>query len=159
MGLRRAGDLIGLCDDAPVYFCNVDAITDVTIRYVRVQVIAQQIPENPDLLPELLQTFSAEFDDARFQLSMLRRHSALEKVAALVLRYLRSHERTPDQGIRPDMSRSDIADFLDLTVETVSRSLTRLKTIHIIGIPDSRVIFVKDASTLTALAIGELHFE
>jgi CRP-like cAMP-binding protein len=124
-----------------------------------VQVIVQQIRENPDLLPELLQTFSAELDDARFQLSMLRRHSALEKVAAFVLRYLRSHERTPDQGIRLDMSRSDIADFLDLTVETVSRSLTRLKTLHIIDIPDTRTIFVKDASTLMALADGELDWE
>jgi CRP/FNR family transcriptional regulator len=50
------------------------------------------------------------------------------------------------------LSRADIADFLGLTIETVSRQLTRLKADGYIDLPSRRDIVIRDRDGLTALA-------
>jgi CRP/FNR family transcriptional regulator len=54
------------------------------------------------------------------------------------------------------MTRSDIADYLGLTIETVSRTLTRFKSEHLIDIPSASEILIRDRSALESLATG-LH--
>ena len=49
------------------------------------------------------------------------------------------------------MSRQDIADYLGLTIETVSRTLTQLATTSAIAVPSSRRIVLRNRSALRRL--------
>jgi CRP-like cAMP-binding protein len=53
------------------------------------------------------------------------------------------------------MSRSDIADYLGLTMETVSRNLTQLKRRRLIEIPDGKRLRVLDTAALRRIAMGD----
>ena len=50
------------------------------------------------------------------------------------------------------MTRSDIADFLGLTLETVSRAFSRLKTVGAISLPSAQEVEIRDEESLKALA-------
>ena len=50
------------------------------------------------------------------------------------------------------LSRSDMADYLGLTIETVSRQLTRLKTRNVIHLTTNRIIMVPDLDSLAQAA-------
>jgi CRP/FNR family transcriptional regulator, nitrogen fixation regulation protein len=49
------------------------------------------------------------------------------------------------------MSRQDIADYLGLTIETVSRMLTRLESISAIALPSSKCVVLRDYVALKRL--------
>jgi CRP-like cAMP-binding protein len=55
------------------------------------------------------------------------------------------------------MTRSDIGDFLGLTIETVSRTFTKLKTLGLIELPQSNRVKLIDIDELESLADGEDH--
>jgi CRP/FNR family transcriptional regulator len=52
------------------------------------------------------------------------------------------------------MTRTDIGDFLGLTIETVSRTLTRLRSLRLISLPESHRIELLDIDRLECLAEG-----
>ena len=92
------------------------------------------------------------------QISLLNRRSALEKIAAFILELDR---RDQDRAARRSsiflrMSRADIADFLGLTIETVSRNLTKLKVQKIIALPDIHKVIIVDRARLSELADGDV---
>jgi CRP/FNR family transcriptional regulator len=58
------------------------------------------------------------------------------------------------QRFRLPMTRSDIADYLGLTIETVSRTLTRLRTEGMIAIISQSELAISDAVALEGLAGG-----
>ena len=53
------------------------------------------------------------------------------------------------------MTRSDIGDFLGLTIETVSRTFTKLKSLGLIALPQSNCVALLDIAELESLADGE----
>jgi CRP/FNR family transcriptional regulator, anaerobic regulatory protein len=55
------------------------------------------------------------------------------------------------------MTRADIADFLSLTIETVSRTFTKLRQSGIIDLVQSSLVVVRDRHTLERLAAGEMQ--
>jgi CRP/FNR family nitrogen fixation transcriptional regulator len=69
---------------------------------------------------------------------LLGRKSALERVASFLIRM--STRGAAGEAVDLPMSRSDIADYLGLTIETVSRTLTQLERDHAISMPSSRHI-------------------
>lgn len=106
----------------------------------------------------LVQAFHA-LSDARAQMLTLARRTASEKVAGFLLdmasRCDRSASRaTPDGPVTFDLplSRSQIADLLGLTIETVSRQLTKLKLSGIISLPSVRGVTIRNEAALWALA-------
>jgi CRP/FNR family transcriptional regulator len=50
------------------------------------------------------------------------------------------------------MTRNDIADFLGLTLETVSRAFSRLKSVGAIALPSAQEVEIRDEERLKALA-------
>lgn len=83
---------------------------------------------------------------------MLARKSAIEKVASFLIT-LAERIGTPIGSYMTcalPMSRADIADFLGLTIETVSRTLTRLRKENIIALDTSQTVLIKDMDALVA---------
>ncbi|MFM9845877.1 MAG: helix-turn-helix domain-containing protein, partial [Hyphomicrobiaceae bacterium] len=99
-----------------------------------------------------------ELDAAQDWMLLLGRKSAEEKVAsflAMVARRIDSvgcDERSPIEALRFELplTRSEIADFLGLTIETVSRQFTRLKVGKIIELEGSRGVVLLDPNRLQA---------
>jgi CRP/FNR family nitrogen fixation transcriptional regulator len=86
---------------------------------------------------------------AQNHMLLLGRKSALEKIATFLLDMA---ERTADDStLDLPMSRTDIADHLGLTIETVSRSFTQLERQGIIGLPSARRIVLSNRAALGRL--------
>ena len=98
-----------------------------------------------------------ELAAAQEQLLLLGRKSARERVATFLLRLSEKAERRglPESPVRLPMTRTDIADYLGLTTETVSRSFTALKRDGVIEVPDSHQVVLRDIDALDDIAEGD----
>lgn len=107
--------------------------------------------DHPDLEHKLLQRTLTELDRSRQWMVLLGRKSAAERLAAFLLDMADRLGAEDAQGnIRFELpfGRQDIADLLGLTIETVSRQLTRLREDRVIATPDRRGIVVLDREWL-----------
>ena len=75
--------------------------------------------------------------------------SAQERVASFLLEM--SERISADNAVELSMSRQDIADYLGLTIETVSRTLTALENAGTIELPSTRRIVLRNCSALRRL--------
>jgi CRP/FNR family transcriptional regulator len=98
----------------------------------------------------------ASLNDARERMLTLGKRGAQERVAGFLLDLVdRTAMAAPDGSISIDVpvSRGDMADFLGLTIETVSRQMTRLKALGAVALArGGRTIVVKERAALEALA-------
>jgi CRP/FNR family nitrogen fixation transcriptional regulator len=85
---------------------------------------------------------------AQDHMLLLGRKSAIEKIATFLLEL---SERLDEDSFELSMSRTDIADHLGLTIETVSRSLTQLERKGCIALPSTRRVELRDKPALTQL--------
>ena len=115
--------------------------------------------EHADMERQLLRQAFAALDDTRAQMLMLGRGTATEKVAGFLVDMAarpetRCSRATPDGPLTFDLplSRGQTADLLGLTIETVSRQLTRLKIANIIALPGVRSVTIRDMAALRAAA-------
>jgi len=95
-----------------------------------------------------------ELSAAQDRLLLLGRKSALERIASFLLAIAdrRSSEAT---AVDLPMSRSDIADYLGLTIETVSRALGQLRAREIIDVPSVNRIVFTDRTALEDISAGQ----
>jgi len=122
------GDFIGL-DAAESYAFGAEAIVETTlIRYSRrkVEALAAEEPRIGQSLVEIMRTGLAA---ARERMLLLGHMTAMERIASFLLDLAR---RRDDGRISLPMTRTDIGDYLGLTMETVSRALSQLKSSGII---------------------------
>jgi CRP-like cAMP-binding protein len=113
--------------------------------------------EQPRFQAELIDILAGELADARRHLALLNRRSALEKVAAFIVDHFR---RAGSSGqVELQVSRNDMADFLGLTIETVSRTLTKLRNQYVIDIPQTQSIRILDIGRMEELADGNFDSE
>jgi CRP/FNR family transcriptional regulator len=112
--------------------------------------------EIPHLEQRILAMASHELAAAQDQMVLLGRKSARERVVSFMLMLSNSairHRRQGDPVFMP-MSRSDIADYLGLTTETVSRTVTVLKKQGLIELLDDKQIRLSRLSALQEIAEG-----
>jgi CRP/FNR family transcriptional regulator len=148
-GFLGAGQLLGLSPEGSCVF-TADTITDVSLcRYQR-DAFERLIDEVPGFARRLLAVTSHELRAAQDQMVLLGRKSASERVASFLL-------MLPGRGDEIDvpMTRGDIADHLGLTVETVSRTFTRLRQEGLIALPIPARVRLLDRKGLEKLAAGE----
>ena len=96
-----------------------------------------------------------ELESAREHMLLLARKGAEEKIASFLLWLARrQRERGDDEPLSLPMTRRDIADYLGLTVETVSRTLRGLHRRGVITLPDPGHATLTRCEVLESLASG-----
>jgi CRP/FNR family nitrogen fixation transcriptional regulator len=80
---------------------------------------------------------------------VLSRRSALERVASFLVEWAKNSSRKDVVSLA--MTRTDIGDYLGLTIETVSRSLSQLERQGHIALPTARQIEIKNVGALQEL--------
>jgi CRP/FNR family nitrogen fixation transcriptional regulator len=146
------GDLFGFGTRGTRPYC-VEAIVPATliVRYPRRS--AEQLA---DFDPQIARGIrEAAFDSiARLQRRMfiLARTSALERVSGFLLEIADRSRGAPAHTVFLPMSRYDIADYLGMAVETVSRALTELRARRVIALCGVRRVQICDRSALEDLA-------
>ena len=154
-GFLYPGDILGLAF-VGIYPFTAEAVTSVTLSRLPRARLEAMVEEVPQLACRLLMLARGELVDAQEQMLLLGRKSPLEKVASFLMRLSeRNAEQDGDaEEVYLPMSRTDIADYLGLTIETVSRSFTRLRTAGIIALPRSSHVVLRDLDRLADLAQG-----
>ena len=92
-----------------------------------------------------------DLESARQHLSLLVRKTACERVASFLIGLA---DRCCDDVVDLAMGRQDTADYLGLTVETVSRMITQLQTAKVVEFLTCRQFRIRDAAALAHLAAG-----
>lgn len=128
IGFRISGDFIGLASGAN-HALSADAINRVTLCWFSKPAFARFSEDKPPMLRKLNEFAHREIAAAHERMLLLGRFTADEKIASFVLGW---RERTRKIGrvkeiVELPMSRRDIADYLGLTIETVSRTFTKLE--------------------------------
>ena len=144
-GFHIPGDVFGLGASAE-YRLSAEAVSECTVIAYR----KPKLAADPVLSQELLGFAMQNMVRAQAHSLLLGRHSAVEKVAGFLLDWAeKSHNQLT---LSLAMTRQDIADYLGLTIETVSRTLSQLERDKVIELPSVRQIRLRNLDMLEGLA-------
>jgi len=156
LGIMFPSDFIGR-PFGPTTSHSIVALTDSKICTFPRSAFDEFACEHPELEHKLLRRTLTELDRTRQWMLLLGRKSANERVAAFLVEMAQrlpriEHDQEAPDAIRFELpfGRQDIADLLGLTIETVSRQITRLRDEGIIDTPDRRSVIVLDMEALEA---------
>lgn len=141
------GDLFGLEAGLEHRFA-AEALTDCEIQVVR-RAAVRAFAGDAELDRAILEATRQEMERLQEHVVLLGRKSARERVASFLMSIA---ERQGDEQVELPMGRQDMADYLGLTIETVSRMLTQLQGDAIVEFPSSRRFQVRKWNALEALA-------
>ncbi len=149
------GDIFGL-EAGSEYSLSAEAVSECTVIVYRKNKLDLLAVGDRNLSQELLDFAMRGMARAQEHSLLLGRRSAVEKVAGFLLGWAgKSSHRgmAGNQGmVTLAMTRQDIADYLGLTIETVSRTLSQLERDHVIELPSARQIHLRNLDTLEDLA-------
>jgi CRP/FNR family transcriptional regulator, nitrogen fixation regulation protein len=146
------GDFFGFALAQAPRFC-VEAIFPATLiaRYPRLE--AERLADsNPQIGRRIRELAFDSIARMERRMVILGRFRALEKVSAFLLEMADRNPLLPGSTVSLPMSRYDIADYLGLAVETVSRALTELRDRHVILFRGVRQVRLCDRAALEGLA-------
>jgi len=151
VGLQFAPDFLGRPFRSSSEI-NAESATKVQLCTFPTAVIDRMIEESPELKQRLLQQTLDELDEARGWMVTLGRKTAAEKVASFLYMIATHTDPTVDSSenvtFELPLTRADIADFLGLTIETVSRQITKLRKAGVIEVEHNRKVTVPDLERL-----------
>lgn len=127
---------------------NVTALVDTEICVFPSDSFSRFADVHPEISVALLDRSIAELDRLRRWMVLLGRGSAAERVAALLIDFAGDN---CGPHLLP-LSRGQIAEFAGLTIETVSRQFTRLRTTGVISLPTRDTFKVIDRDALLAIS-------
>ena len=143
------GDFVALGAEEAYRF-TVEAVTDTKLmRYPR-HSVEQMTEAQPRLNRCLLDLLCRSLSAAQQQMLLLGRKNAVERMASFLL--MMAGRASDGECVSLPMTRSDIADHLGLTTETVSRIFGQLKSQRVIQLNGASEVLVKDIDALEDLA-------
>ena len=148
------GDVVGF-PAGGVHHTDCDVLVDTKLQPYRLTALRDG-DGDPVLHQALLSSALNEISAMQDHFMMLGRKSAAERVASFlfVITERFGEDREGGRQITLPMCRSDIADFLGLTTETVSRSFTALRKSGVIALDGIQTVIVLDPKALQALSDG-----
>lgn len=155
VGLLLPSDFLGRPGRSKVVY-DVTAVSDLTLCCFRRKPFEDLLVSTPHVAQRLLEMTLNELDSAREWMLVLGRKTAREKIASLMAIFARRQasmqlDRTAN-GSRFDLplTREAMADYLGLTLETVSRQISALKRDGVIEMQGTRQVHIPDFRTLLA---------
>ncbi len=142
------GDLFGL-EAGEAHAFSAEAVCASTVRIARRSAVVAMAARDSGIASDLWAATATSLRGAQEHMLLLGRKTAEERVASFLLNM--ALKSSSSQMIELPMSRQDIADYLGLTIETVSRTLTHLENTAAIALPSSRRIMVRDRGSLQRL--------
>ncbi|MEM8822378.1 MAG: helix-turn-helix domain-containing protein [Pseudomonadota bacterium] len=152
VAFAHPGDVVGF----PAYglhHSDCETLTSATIMVHRSAAL-QNAADDPDLHRHLQSAALAEIAALQDHLLLMARKGARGKLASFLIHLADRHGRAHRDGVCVDlaMPRADIADYLCMSVETVSRSLTQLRQSGFIRLEGCQRIVVLDRAGLEEIA-------
>lgn len=154
-GFLLPGDFLGLSIN-DTYAYSAESVTPATLCRFPRRRLEGLLEDYPKMQRRLFAMASSELAAAQDQMLLLGRKNAKERIASFLLMLSERARRRgyKDNPVSVPMSRSDIADYLGLTTETVSRTFTQLKTSRAISLLEGGKVRINDLDNLSELAEG-----
>ena len=154
IGFLYPGDFFGSYK-AGKYNYSAEAIGEVKACVFKHEVLNKYLEKNMNLARELLNMTSQELTLAQDRIGVLGKMNANERLATFILNISKQRARIgwKDNPVSLPMTRQDIADYLGLTLETVSREITKLKISNVIKVMSSKQIYINDRDKLSSLCV------
>jgi CRP/FNR family transcriptional regulator len=156
-GFYLPGEVVGMDGIADNRYTNsviaLETASVCEIPFNRMEELSLQIP---NLQRHFFQLMSREITQDQQIITLLSKSSAEERIAALLLSISsrNSRRQLSANAFRLPMSRTDIGNYLGLTIETVSRIFTRLQKQDVIVV-DKKEILIKNMDQLRNIANGD----
>ena len=149
IGFLYPGDFFGTYKNHK-YNYSAEAIGNLKTCVFEQKTLDKFMDQNHVLAKELLNQTSYELTLAQDRMMVLGKLNAIERIAKFLTNISNQRKRIGWQSnpISLSMTRQDIADYLGLTIETISREFSKLKTSNIIKILNSKQVFVRDFEKL-----------
>jgi len=142
------GDLFGF-EVGGEHTFSAEAITDSKILVIKRSSLVTLASHDNEVAHKLWTMTAGELQRAQDHIMLLIK-TAQERVAGFLLE-MSSRSSPSNNEVDLPMSRQDIADYLGLTIETVSRTLTQLENAAAISVPTSRRIVLRNRNALSRL--------
>lgn len=155
MDFAYPGDLVGL-GAIDTHSTNAQAIEKTRVRCFTLSDLRERAQDNAMFCTSLYSAMSQELVAARELVVTVGHRTATEKVASFLQTLSRRNARrgmAPHELVLP-MTRSDIADFLGLTIETVSRTFTKFRQDGVIDLEQCILVTIRDPRRLEEYAGG-----
>lgn len=156
-GFMFPGDFLGVSVDEEYAF-TVEALEKSELWWFSRAMFDRFLAEHPQVERELYRLAAHELAAAQRQMVLLGRKAAHERLASFFVSLLERVDQlagAPQSSFDLPMSRIDIADYLGLTKETVSRMISYLRNRKLIRLQTQNQIEVLDRNALKAMAEGE----
>lgn len=147
-GFHLPGDLFGL-EASAEHRLSAEAIGEATVLVVRRSALLGLAAQDAEAGRALWTLTAADLERAQNHLLLLGRKSACERVASFLTDLAARQPAAPTVDL--PMSRQDMADYLGLTIETVSRTLTQLQNEGVIALPSCRKVQFCNRQALSRL--------
>jgi len=142
------GDVFGF-EMGQEHRLSAEAVSDCTVISYRRRGVERMAANNEGLSQQLFSYAMYNMARAQDHSLLLGRKSAVERVVAFLMEW--AHHSPRNGEIVLAMTRQDIADYLGLTIETVSRTLSQLERDAMIELSTARQIRLKNPAGLRAL--------
>ncbi len=154
-GFLQPGDFLGLTHKEAYAYSAEALVATKLCRFPR-RKLERLLDDMPKLEQRLLGMASHELAAAQDQMMLLGRKSAKERVVSFLLMMSAASIRRgkPADPVSLPMNRSDIADYLGLTIETVSRTFTQLRAQKLIELADEKQVRLLKPQALREIATG-----
>lgn len=149
------GDIVGL-GLGPNETLNAQATVATRVRCLPISALRSIVRNEPSVAMRICEALTQELSAIREHLVCVVQRSATERLVTFLLELSqrnRARGRSAEVLELP-MTRADIGDFLGLTIETVSRTFSKLKSSGVLEIDQGTTIRLRDIAGLRALADG-----
>lgn len=157
LGFLTTGDYLGHTRKE-FYSLSAEALTDVKVCRFKRKDIERLLQESPQMERQFNQMTAGLLDDMLDLVFTLGRKNALERVASFLVHFCDRQQisDTIAGEIKLPMTRADIADFLGLTLETVSRAFSKLRKDGVIEVEHAHTVRLLDRGRLIEISAAEM---
>jgi CRP/FNR family nitrogen fixation transcriptional regulator len=148
-GFHAAGEIFGL-EMSAEHTLSAEAVTDCSVIAYRWRGLQAMDSQAEPTAPQVFSYAMRCLERAQHHSLLFGRRSAAQRLAAFLLEMARAE--TDVSAVDLAMTRQDIADYLGLTIETVSRTLSQFERDRLIALPSARHVVLRNRTILAYLS-------